>query len=96
MHDRSMSGSRIDEGAIAASITALLDRRAPEASICPSEVARELFSPGWRDAMPRVREVAARMAGDGRIRATQGEVELRCDAITTARGPIRLRRGPRY
>lgn len=83
-----------DDRDIERAIVGLLGMRASDASICPSEVARALFAHDWRDAMPRVREVAARMADEGRIRATQGEVNLAPDATATARGPIRLRRVP--
>ena len=84
-----------DDARIATDIRALLDARAPDASICPSDVARRLY-PGdaWRDAMPDVRRVACALAGEGVIRITQSEVELDTDAPIS--GPIRLRRGPRW
>ena len=46
--------------AVEAEIFELLARRAPGASICPSEVARALASApsDWRALMPQVREVA--------------------------------------
>lgn len=71
-------------------IETCLARRGHGKTICPSEVARALWSDAqWRDHMGDVRRVAADMATDGRLLATQrGEV---VDALT-ARGPIRLRR----
>ena len=85
-----------DDSAIAAEIVGQLQRRDADASICPSEVARALFGPDGREAMPAVRVVAQRLAGEGRVRATQGDVALPTDAIISARGPIRLRRGPAF
>lgn len=65
--------------------------RAPEFSICPSEVARELGGDTWRELMPFVRETAAQMAREGTIVATQGDAVVDAEG---AKGPIRLRRGP--
>jgi hypothetical protein len=67
----------------------LLDRRAPGATICPSEAARRVDPDGWRDLMPDARRVAGRLVADGRVEMTQrGEVV----DPGTARGPVRLRR----
>jgi hypothetical protein len=67
----------------------LLDRRAPGATICPSEAARRVDPDGWRDLMPDARRVAGRLVVDGRVEMTQrGEVV----DPDTARGPVRLRR----
>ncbi len=85
----------MDDIGIAADVRALLSDRAPQASICPSEVARRLWSHDtWRDAMPEVRRVAAHLAEVGVIRITQSDAELAPDASLS--GPIRLRRGPRW
>ncbi|VXB13594.1 conserved hypothetical protein [Luteimonas sp. 9C] len=78
---------------IAADILALLRVRAPDASICPSEVARRLYDEAsWRTAMPDVRRVACALAAARRIRITQADVVL--DPDTPIAGAIRLRRGP--
>ncbi len=81
------------DAAIAGMVFALLDQRRPEATICPSEVARALAPPddeaGWRAAMPAVRRVAAALAAEGRLRVTRGGVPV--DAVQ-AGGPIRLGR----
>ncbi|PBJ84100.1 S-adenosylmethionine tRNA ribosyltransferase [Lysobacteraceae bacterium NML93-0399] len=88
-----MSGT---EARIAAEIRTLLAARAPDASICPSEVARRLCaSDHWRDAMPDVRRVARALAADGLLRITQGDTVLD-PADNAAPGPIRLRRGPQW
>jgi len=46
----------------------LLARRAPEATICPSEVARALAPDAWRDAMPVVHAAVDRLVADDRVR----------------------------
>lgn len=65
--------------------------RAPESSICPWEVARELGGDTWRELMTFVRETAAQMAREGTIVATQGDAVVDAEG---SKGPIRLRRGP--
>ncbi len=83
-------------GDIPAAIIALLRRRAPDASICPSDVARHLApeAGAWRARMPDVRVVAATLAREGRLAITRGDSTLDPDAL--GKGPIRLRRGPRF
>jgi hypothetical protein len=67
----------------------LLARRAPGATICPSEAARALGGDdGFRPYMAVVREAARALAEAGRIEVTQGGRPVDLD---TARGPIRLR-----
>lgn len=72
-----------------ATILALLDDRAPEASICPSEAARAAAGEEWRELMAAVRSAAADLADAGRIVVTQ---HGRPVDVRTARGPVRLRR----
>jgi hypothetical protein len=85
-----------DDDAIAAEIERQLLRRATDSSICPSEVARALAADegAWRALMPRVREVAARLRADGRLRVTRGGRDI--DPGTLHTGAIRLARGPRF
>lgn len=87
---------------IARGVLDLLGQRMPTASICPSEVARALAADAqntqdtqaWRALMPAVRRVAADLARAGYVSMTRGDAALHPDAI--GRGPIRLRRGPRF
>jgi hypothetical protein len=67
----------------------LLAQRRPDATICPSEVARALGTNAapWRALMPQVRQVAQVLAHDGRLHVTRGGVPV--DA-TSGGGPIRL------
>ena len=72
-----------------ATITTLLDARARDATICPSEAARAVGDEEWRDLMEPARRAARRMVARGEIEITQkGSVV----DPSTAKGPIRLRR----
>lgn len=71
-----------------AAIQAMLSARASHASICPSEIARELDPHDWRKRMPEVREAARRLARRGIVTITQkGKA---CDPDTEWRGPVRI------
>ncbi|GGI03345.1 DUF3253 domain-containing protein [Egicoccus halophilus] len=81
-------------GQLEAAILALLARRAPQATICPSEAARAVAGDDgdWRARMPAARDAAARLADAGEIRVLQGGATV---DVRTARGPVRLGREPR-
>ncbi|MFP5372576.1 MAG: DUF3253 domain-containing protein [Actinomycetes bacterium] len=70
-------------------IGALLDRRRPGASICPSEAARAVDATAWRDLMPAARAAAGRLAAAGEAEVTQGGEIV---DVATVRGPVRVRR----
>jgi glucose/arabinose dehydrogenase len=86
----------MNDADIAAKAKALLAKRAPSSSICPSEVARALSSdePTWRALMPQVRRVAVTLMTDGRLRITRRGVDVAADDVDS--GPIRLARGLRF
>lgn len=74
---------------IEAALLTLIRQRGTTASACPSEVARQLASQDWRVLMPRVREVASRLAQAGLL-----EVAQRGKSVPPQgpwRGPIRVR-----
>jgi hypothetical protein len=72
------------------SILSLLDQRAPTATICPSDAARDVgTTDGWRDLMEPARQAAGRLVDQGRVEITQGG---RTVDLATARGPIRIGR----
>lgn len=77
--------------AIEDKIFELLAARQPDATICPSEVARALLPDDttWRALMPQVREVAQRLASTHRLSVTRGGVQVEA---TSPGGPIRLGR----
>ena len=64
----------------------------PAGSVCPSEVARsaaeDLGTPGWRDLMPLVRDVASSLAQAGEITLRRKGDLL--DPADLGAGPIRL------
>ncbi|HTI34542.1 MAG TPA: DUF3253 domain-containing protein, partial [Miltoncostaea sp.] len=76
-----------------AAMLALLQARDPGKTICPSDAARVGGGPSWRGAMPAARDVAAALAGDGLVEVRQGGRPV---AVGTARGPVRIARGPRW
>ncbi|MDT0186002.1 DUF3253 domain-containing protein [Microbacterium sp. ARD31] len=68
----------------------LLARRAPTATICPSDAARAVGDESsWRDLMDPARAAAARLVESGDVEITQGG---RVVDLATAKGPIRIRR----
>ncbi|ASY31298.1 MULTISPECIES: DUF3253 domain-containing protein [unclassified Streptomyces] len=72
-------------------ILALLDRRAPGATICPSDAARAVHDgddDGWRALMEPARRAARRLVAAGEVEITQGGHVVDADA----RGPVRIRR----
>jgi hypothetical protein len=85
--DSTPSGRRTRWAAVT---TALADHRAPDGSLCPSDVARAVGGAGWRKELDEVREVARELARAGAVEIVQrGEV---IDPDGTWRGPVRIRR----
>jgi len=73
-----------------AAILTLLDRRAADASICPSEAARALVGDErFRAALPTVMNAARRLAARGEVEIAQGG---RTVDPSRAKGPVRIRR----
>ena len=70
-------------------IRRLLDERAPEATICPSEAARAVSDGQWRDLMEASRDAATRVVAAGEVEITQGGAVI---DPSTIKGPIRIRR----
>ncbi|MGY1726026.1 DUF3253 domain-containing protein [Geodermatophilus sp. SYSU D01062] len=75
--------------ALERAIDALLDARAPGATICPSEAARAVDPEGWRELVPAARAAAGRLARRGAVEVTQRGAVV---DVATARGPVRVRR----
>ncbi|MEU3459457.1 DUF3253 domain-containing protein [Streptomyces sp. NPDC006733] len=73
-------------------ILQLLERRGPTATICPSDAARAVYAgddDGWRALMDPARRAAGRLVAAGQVEITQAGRPV---DLTTARGPIRIRR----
>jgi hypothetical protein len=67
---------------------ALLAKRAPEATVCPSEVARAVAADGdWRREMPTVHDAVDRLVDEGVIR-----LSWKGQALLTRSGPYRIGR----
>lgn len=76
--------SRVNDPRAAA--LSLLARRAPDATICPSEVARAI-APDWRGAMPAVHAEIDGLVRDGLVRLSwKGRL------LATRSGPYRIGR----
>lgn len=82
-------GVRPVDRALEEAIDALLDARANDATICPSEAARRVDPDGWEALMEPARRAARRMVAAGTLEIVQ---KGRVVDPSTARGPIRLRR----
>jgi hypothetical protein len=78
---------------LAAAMRALLRHRRPEATICPSDAARVVGGPAWRELMDTAREVAGELARQETVVVRQHGVDV---DIATAVGPVRLARGRRW
>ncbi|MFJ6784168.1 DUF3253 domain-containing protein [Streptomyces yangpuensis] len=75
-------------------ILELLDRRAPAATICPSDAARAVYQgddDGWRALMEPARRAARRLVAAGEVEVVQGGRPV---DPARARGPVRIRRTP--
>lgn len=78
-----------------AAICRLLGARRPEASICPSEVARAVGDRhGWRALMPEVRRAALELRREGVAELLSRGTRI--DDLERHAGPIRIGRGPRF
>ncbi|MFS0738119.1 DUF3253 domain-containing protein [Sphingomonas sp. 1P06PA] len=64
----------------------MLARRAPDATICPSEVAR-MIAPDWRGAMPAVHAAIDGLVADGLVR-----LSWKGRPLATRSGPYRIAR----
>lgn len=73
-----------------ATIRALAGGRAPEGTICPSDVARAIGGSTWRSLMEMVREEARDLARRDVVSVTQRGKTL--DPAEPWTGPIRIRR----
>jgi len=78
----------MDRSAIAQSIITMAAERGADKSICPSDVARNLFAPNWRKYMDEVRAVAIELQQQGKVVITQKNKPI---DINNIKGPIRIK-----
>lgn len=82
-------GPRRLDREIEARLLEMVRARGSQATLCPSEVARDFFPDSrWRNELERVRRAGRRLAASGRIEVTQ---KGRVVDFSDARGPIRYR-----
>ncbi|WP_081877404.1 DUF3253 domain-containing protein [Sphingomonas sp. STIS6.2] len=67
-----------------AATLSLLERRAPGATICPSEVARSIAQ-HWRSAMPAVHEAIDELVSDGLV-----QLSWKGQPLAKRSGPYRI------
>ena len=70
-------------------IVELLNARARDASICPSEAAQQVGGEDWQRLMEPARMAARRLVAQEKVQITQGG---RVVDPSRAKGPIRIRR----
>jgi Protein of unknown function (DUF3253) len=89
-----MTKTYSDPDEIEKRIVALLARRGPEKSFCPSEIARQMVEDGgdWRSLMPDVHAAARRLRQRGDIAFSQCGRLLSVDE--EPRGAYRVRQAP--
>lgn len=78
----------MDKSAIAQTIIDMATERGADKSICPSDVARNLFALNWRKYMDEVRAVAVDLQRQGKVAITQKNKPIDVNHI---KGPIRIK-----
>ncbi len=76
------------DSALEDAIVTLLGARARDASICPSEAARQVGGESWQSLMEPTRMAARRLVAQGKVQITQGGKVV---DPSRAKGPIRIR-----
>lgn len=76
------------DSALEDAIITLLGARARNASICPSEAARQVGGESWQSLMEPTRMAARRLVAQGEVEITQGGKVV---DPSRAKGPIRIR-----
>jgi hypothetical protein len=69
-------------------ILTMAAERAPDKTVCPSEIARALFPTNWRKHMQDIRDAAVELQKDGKITMTQKGQPVDDGNI---KGPIRIK-----
>lgn len=85
-------GPEVEER-LAAAVRTLLRHRRPDVTICPSDAARVAGGESWRDLMDAARRVSVALESAGVVEVRQRGTKV---DPGTARGPLRLARGPAF
>ncbi|RYY07644.1 MAG: DUF3253 domain-containing protein [Sphingobacteriaceae bacterium] len=80
--------SGLSEHIIEQAILKMATNRGVDKTICPSEVAREIFDDNWRNQMDNIRNVAFELEKAGKIDIMQKGQKINPNHII---GPIRIR-----
>jgi hypothetical protein len=73
---------------ISTAILTLAEERGADKTICPSEVARQLYPDDWRKYMPEIRKIAFALRDAGKVMITQKGNEVLGNEVV---GPIRIK-----
>jgi len=73
---------------VSETILALSAARGKDKTICPSEVARQIWQEDWRKHMDETRKAAFALRDKGKVVITQRGNEILGEEV---RGPIRIR-----
>jgi hypothetical protein len=73
---------------IAQNILAMAAERAPDKTVCPSEIARAIYPADWRKHMQEVRDAAVALQKNGKVVITQKGKPVDVEHI---KGPIRIK-----
>ena len=77
-----------EQSTISQTMLAMATERGADKTICPSEVAREMFPANWRKHMDEVRQVAVELQQQGKVTITQKGEPVDVNHI---KGPIRIK-----
>jgi Protein of unknown function (DUF3253) len=78
----------MDKSTIAQAIINMATERGVDKSICPSDVARNLFAPNWRKYMDEVRAAAVDLQRQGKVVITRKNQPV---DVNNIKGPIRIK-----
>jgi hypothetical protein len=78
----------MSSNSIPQTILTMAAERAPDKTVCPSEIARAMFPDDWRKHMQKVRDAAVVLQKNGKVVITQKGKPVDVEHI---KGPIRIK-----
>lgn len=69
-------------------ILSMSAQRAPDKTVCPSEIARAMFPQDWRKHMKEVRAAAVELQQAGKVEITQKGEPV---DVNNIKGPVRIK-----